>query len=126
MNPALQFLELVDKNAINIFKEFIDMYKVPLAPKVRKERKVAIKVKPIKEPKPVKEKPVKEKPVKEKPVKPKKVINALDILMDIKSGKIPKSKVKRNLELEIKQLIDTITESIESNKPEESLDEIFL
>ena len=29
MNPALQFLELVDKNAIDIFKEFIDKYSIP-------------------------------------------------------------------------------------------------
>ena len=28
MNPALQFLELVDKNAMSIFQEFIDKYSV--------------------------------------------------------------------------------------------------
>jgi DNA polymerase elongation subunit (family B) len=132
MNPALQFLELVDKNAMNIFKEFIDMYS---APKVKKERVVkekppkpikekvvkTVKTKPIKEPK-----PIKEKVIKEKVIKTVKTKDALDLLMEIKSGTIPKPTKKRNLELEIKQLIDTITESIESNKPEESIDEIFL
>ena len=42
MNPALQFLELVDKNAVNIFKEFIDKYSIQ-------------KIKKVKEPKPPKE-----------------------------------------------------------------------
>ena len=44
MNPALQFLELVDKDAINIFKEFIDTYSIPKIKKVKE-----IKIKPVKE-----------------------------------------------------------------------------
>ena len=71
MNPALQFLELVDKNAIDIFNEFINKYSVP---KIKKEKPV----------KPVKEKPV--KTVKEKPVKPVKEKSALDILISIKNN----------------------------------------
>jgi hypothetical protein len=98
MNPALQFLELVDKNAIDIFNEFINKYSVP---KIKKEKPIKpVKEKPVK---PVKEKPV--KPVKEKPVKPVKEKSvkkekpikpvkeksvkkktALDILIDIKNN----------------------------------------
>jgi DNA polymerase elongation subunit (family B) len=49
MNPALQFLELVDKNAINIFKEFINQYSIQKIkiPKPIKEIKLK-KIKPIK------------------------------------------------------------------------------
>ena len=36
MNPALQFLELVDKNAMNIFTEFIDKYSLPKIKKITK------------------------------------------------------------------------------------------
>ena len=89
--------------------------KVAPPPKVKKEKVVIGK--PIKAP-------------KEKVVKKIKEPNALDILMDIKTGKIPVPKVKkrtRNLELEIKQLIDTITESIESSKMEETdISDIFI
>jgi DNA polymerase elongation subunit (family B) len=60
MNPALQFLELVDKNACEIFNEFINKYSIK-------------KEKPIKQPKPIKEKPIKQpKPIKEKPIKKSK------------------------------------------------------
>ena len=71
MNPALQFLELVDKNAINIFKEFIDKYSIQ---KIKPEKPIKIKPeKPvkIKPEKPIKVKP--EKPIKIKPEKPVKV-----------------------------------------------------
>ena len=44
MNPALQFLELVDKNAINIFKEFIDEYSIP---KIKKVKEVIPKIKKV-------------------------------------------------------------------------------
>ena len=40
MNPALQFLELVDKNAINIFKEFIEQNSIP---KIKKVKVIIIK-----------------------------------------------------------------------------------
>lgn len=59
MNPALQFLELVDKNAINIFKEFIDKYSIQKIKKVKPDKEIKppkpVKVKPVKPPKPVKE-----------------------------------------------------------------------
>ena len=43
MNPALQFLELVDKNAINMFNEFIEIYSNK---KIKKEKKIVpIKIK---------------------------------------------------------------------------------
>jgi DNA polymerase elongation subunit (family B) len=35
MNPALQFLELVDKNAKNIFEEFINEYSTPKIKKIK-------------------------------------------------------------------------------------------
>jgi DNA polymerase elongation subunit (family B) len=54
MNPALQFLELVDKNAINIFKEFIDEYSIPKIKKVKEIKEVIPKVKKVKEIKPKK------------------------------------------------------------------------
>lgn len=44
MNPALQFLELVDKDAKNIFKEIIDQYSIPKIKKIKE-----IKVKLVKE-----------------------------------------------------------------------------
>ena len=65
MNPALQFLELVDKNAVNIFNEFINTYS---APKIKKEK--VIKEKVIKE-KVIKEKVIKDKIIKEKVIKEK-------------------------------------------------------
>lgn len=40
MNPALQFLELVDKNAINLFKEFIDKYSIPKKIKIKEEKEI--------------------------------------------------------------------------------------
>ena len=43
MNPALQFLELVDKNAINIFNEFINTYSIPKIPKIPKIKEPKIK-----------------------------------------------------------------------------------
>ena len=123
MNPALQFLELVDKNAINIFNEFINKYS---APKIKKER--VVKEKPIKEPKTPKLKLIKEpnpKIVKEKPVKEKKIPKALKILIDMKENNITKPMTKKELLLEIKKLMDTISESIEEKK-EYDYSEIFV
>ena len=47
MNPALQFLELVDKNTINLFNEFITKYSQPkvIKEKVIKEKVIKEKVK---------------------------------------------------------------------------------
>ena len=42
MNPALQFLELVDKNASNIFKEFIEKYSNSLKGKTTNIKKLTI------------------------------------------------------------------------------------
>jgi hypothetical protein len=116
MNPALQFLELVDKNAINIFKEFIDKYS---APKIKKER--VVKEKPIKKPKLIKE----PKPMKEKKVKEPKIPKALKILIDMKENNIKKPMSKKELSLEIKKLMDIISESIEEKK-EYDYSEIFV
>ena len=84
MNPVLQFLELVDKDAINIFNKFIHENSPP---KIIKPR--AIKIKPEKE---IKLKNDKEKKSnKQKNIKKNKVIEqkenndsylALDILLD--------------------------------------------
>ncbi len=98
MNPALQFLELVDKNAIDIFNEYIQLYSTPKVKKIKAE-------KPPKEPK---EKKVKEPKSEKQPgkSKTKKSINikteinqsnietetkeksALDILMEINKKKL--------------------------------------
>lgn len=151
MNPALQFLELVDSNAINIFNEFIEKYS---APKVKKEKKV-------KEPKPPKEKKVKgPKPPKEtktksksknketqkksieilddtigevygeqKPVKEK---SALDLLYEIKTkaskssgNSTPINSSKKNMILEIKKFIDEINEFMANTKYSSSVDNSF-
>jgi DNA polymerase elongation subunit (family B) len=45
MNPVLQFLELVDKNAKNIFQEFITKYSVAKKKKSRSASKKSIKIK---------------------------------------------------------------------------------
>ncbi len=142
MNPALQFLELVDKNAIQMFNEFIEKYS---APKVKKEKKVK-EPKPIKEPKPVKIKEPKEpKPTKTKEKKAKepkpgkeekqsktktKEKSALDILIEIKNegsgvNSTPKPSPK-NYVLEIKKFIDEINEFMELNAKNNTWEEIFL
>lgn len=145
MNPALQFLELVDPNAINIFNEFIEKYS---AHKVKKEKKV----KEPKEPKLPKEKKVKEpkepktitktntktkiKETKKKSIeieddtfgevygeqKPVKEKSALDLLYEIKmkskkvsNNLISQKSPKRNLILEIKKFIDEINENMTNN-----------
>jgi CRISPR/Cas system-associated endonuclease Cas3-HD len=123
MNPALQFLELVDKDAVKIFNEFIEKYS---APKVKKEPKPE-KVK-VDKPKKVKV----DKPEKVKVEKPEKVVktdnqepSALDILIKIKSNKKPKPK---NYVLEIQKFIDEINEYMENNSNyiENKYEELFL
>jgi DNA polymerase elongation subunit (family B) len=47
MNPALQFLELVDKNAKNIFQEFIDKYSIYNFDKKKIIKKINILIKTI-------------------------------------------------------------------------------
>ena len=66
MNPALQFLELVDKNTINLFNEFITKYSQP---KVIKEKVI-------------KEKVIKEKVIKEKVNNNKIYINEITQLIN--------------------------------------------
>ena len=139
MNPALQFLELVDKDAIKIFNEFIEKYS---APKIKKEPKPKVE-KPKKEPKPKVEKVKVEKPKKEPKPKVEKVkvekskkeskvdkvkkenheLSALDILIKIKSNKKPK---QRNYILEIQKFIDEINEYMANNTKEKEYEEIFL
>jgi DNA polymerase elongation subunit (family B) len=153
MNPALQFLELVDKNAINIFKEFINKYSMPKPIKEPKVKPIKEpKVKPIKEPKvkPIKEpkvKPIKEpkiKPIKEPKIKlvkkvaineytnddevdkPKKT--ALDLLLEIKTNKTIKTKLSHSnkLCLNIKKFIDEINEHMANTNYDNNYDNIFL
>jgi hypothetical protein len=149
MNPALQFLELVDSNAINIFNEFIEKYS---APKVKKEKKVKEpklpKEKKVKEPKPPKETKTKSKSKEtqkksieiqddtigevygeQKPVKEK---SALDLLYEIKTKASKSSNnsnainyPKKNMVLEIKKLIDEINEFMANNKYSSSVDNSF-
>jgi DNA polymerase elongation subunit (family B) len=123
MNPALQFLELVDKDAIKIFNEFIEKYS---APKIKKEPKPKVE-KPKKEPKPKVEKVKVEKSKKESKVdkvkKENHELSALDILIKIKSNKKPK---QRNYILEIQKFIDEINEYMANNTKEKEYEEIFL
>ena len=132
MNPALQFLELVDKNAVSMFNEFIEIHS---APKIKK---------PTKEPKPPKEKKIKEvkEPKIKEPKPPKKeskkkvqsiIISntdnpveksALDILMEIKSKKLNKtenihtedSNLNTKYINQIKNLINEINDFMDKNK----------
>jgi DNA polymerase elongation subunit (family B) len=89
MNPALQFLELVDKNAINIFNEFIKTYSIQKI----KEPKIKIikepKIKIIKEPK-IKNK-IKKEP---KPKIKKSKINIKITPQDVLLGKKKVIKIK--------------------------------
>jgi hypothetical protein len=102
MNPALQFLELVDPNASKLFTDFIDMYKAP-------------KVKPIKE--------VKVKPVKT--IKAKANQSAIELLIEVKKNK-KKVMTNKKFVLEIKKLIDNINEFMEEHKVENKYEELFL
>ena len=103
MNPALQFLELVDPNASKLFTDFIDMYKAP-------------KVKPIKEPKPP-------KPVKTIKAKPNQ--SAIELLIEVKKNK-KKVMTNKKFVLEIKKFIDNINEFMEEHNVENKYEEIFL
>ena len=107
MNPALQFLELVDSNAINIFKEFIDKY---TAPKIKKEKVVKEKVVKVK----------KEKVIKEK-IKKEKKKSALDLLIEIKENKAIEMIIKEIKELKIK-----LQNSIDDFEIEKENKEIFV
>ena len=103
MNPALQFLELVDPNASKLFTDFIDMYKAP-------------KVKPVKEPKPP-------KPVKT--IKAKANQSAIELLIEVKKNK-KKVMTNKKFALEIKKFIDNINEFMEEHKIENKFEELFL
>ena len=99
MNPALQFLELVDKNAKDIFDTFINKYKnIPIKIKIPKE----IKPKNIKEIKPKNIKEIKPKNIKE--IKPKniKVSKTTQSVIDILNN-------KQDLDTLIKKLIKEIS-----------------
>ena len=133
MNPALQFLELVDKNAVSMFNEFIEAYSTPKIKKPTKEPKI---IKPPKEPKIIKTpkiiKPKVEKMKKssgnistdikiESTDKPKEK-SALDILIDIKNKKLNKtnsSNLNTNTNTkyinQISSLIDEINIFMEKN-----------
>jgi DNA polymerase elongation subunit (family B) len=138
MNPALQFLELVDKNAVEIFNEFIQAHTAPKIKKPKAEKPVKEpKEKKVKEPKPEKVKPVKEpkaekpkKSVKTKSVKIKEEINqltepkeksALDILVEINKNKLELvnenkiEKTKANYITQIQNFIDEINGFMDKN-----------
>jgi hypothetical protein len=118
MNPALQFLELVDKNAINIFNEFIKNYSIP---KVKKEKPV--KVKPEKPVKVKPEKPVKvkpEKPVKVKPEKPVKVKPEKPVKVK------PEKPVKVKLEKPVKVKKEEFIEIINNESKEKSAIDLLI
>jgi DNA polymerase elongation subunit (family B) len=89
MNPALQFLELVDKNAINIFKEFIDEYSIPKIKKVKVIKEVIPKIKKIKV--------------------------AKEVIPKITKKKSSKVNIKKYI-VDIKNLIDEIEKFSELNK----------
>jgi hypothetical protein len=136
MNPALQFLELVDKNAVSIFNEFID---ANTTPKIKKEPKPKpIKVVKVKE---IKVKEVKVKKVKSQRKKKEQttidIINsnpkeksALDILIEIKNKKktiindnsdnysiiIENVTNKDKYIKQIKSLLDDINDFMDKNK----------
>ena len=114
MNPALQFLELVDPKASKIFEDFITMYKTPKIKKEKVIKEKVIKEKVVKE-KVIKEKVIKEKVVKEKVVKEKvvKEKNALDLLIEAKR---PSIITRKKFILEIKKFIDEINEFMENHK----------
>ena len=136
MNPALQFLELVDKNAVLMFNEFIEAYSAPKIKKPTKEPKAPKekKIKEPKEPKPPKiEKPKKEPKKKVQSINISNTDNpieksALDILMEIKSKKLNKGEntsiESSNLNTstntkyinQIKNLIDEINDFMDKNK----------
>jgi DNA polymerase elongation subunit (family B) len=110
MNPALQFLELVDKDAHKMFDEFIEIYRTP---KPKKEKVVKVK-----EPSKPKDKVTitKRKKKIEKEVKEEGEKDALDLLNEKKASKNKgitiKKKSKKDIAiLEIKKLIDEINES---------------
>jgi hypothetical protein len=137
MNPALQFLELVDKNAINIFNKFIDKYSNPKIKLIKEPKPIKPKepklIKP-KEPKLIKPKLIKPKLIKPKLIKPKERTgkSAIELLIEIRNKKEapPVHIYKQNLTLEIKKFIDKINEFMENNKyikvPNNNLEELFL
>jgi len=117
MNPALQFLELVDKNASDIFKEFIDKYTIP---KFKKSK--VIKPKVIK-PKVIKPKVIKPKVIKPKVIKIIKPFNNYVIKIKKNINNINNKTIKINNKIEqlkihtigdkiIKKLIKKITKSM--------------
>ena len=82
MNPAIQFLELIDKNASNIFNEFINKYQLKKIKPIKpiKEEKIKL-IKPIKEEKIKLIKPIKEKIKSIKTINIKKYINIIKKLI---------------------------------------------
>ena len=136
MNPTLQFLELVDSNAINIFNEFIEKYSKPKVKKVKElkpPKEKVKKVKEVKELKPPKEKKIKLSKESNKKTQKKSIEilddntqtqlkekSALDLLYEIKakskSIKPYDNTVIKNIVLEIKKFIDEINEFMANNK----------
>jgi DNA polymerase elongation subunit (family B) len=154
MNPAIQFLQLVDPNSINIFNKFIEQYSILKIKKIP-EKKVSekkVSEKKVSEKK-VSEKKVSEKKVSEKKVSEKKKIksiknqdntigeiygeqkpvkekSALDLLYEIKTrtkktNNLVADKSKKKLILEVKKLIDEINEFTSNNKYPLSIDTSF-
>jgi hypothetical protein len=113
MNPALQFLELVDKNANNLFKEFIDKYSAPNYKKLEKE-----KIKQEKEEKMLLEKEEKEKlkQEKEKLKQEKEKLKQEKMLLE-KQEKEEKEKLKQEKEkLKQEKMLLEKQEKLKKNK----------
>ena len=95
MNPALQFLEIVDKKASNLFKEFIDKYSSPNYKKIEKE-----KLKQEKEEKNLLEKQEKDKLKQEKD----KLKQEKELQIKLEKEKLKLEKEKLKLEKETLKL----------------------
>lgn len=114
MNPALQFLELVDKNAISMFNEFIQANSTP---KVKKPK--------VEKPKPPKEKKIKEPKVEKTKKEPNKSKSkSIDISNDINNSTNstnatnatePKQKSALDILIEIKNKQLNKTDDLDTN-----------
>jgi hypothetical protein len=104
MNPALQFLELVDKNAINIFNDFISKYSNKKPKKIKEIKIKEIKIKEVK----IKEVKIKEVKIKDKvkEVKVKNISKVEECVINILNGTHIDNKEKLNIM--IKKLIKEI------------------
>ena len=143
MTPALQFLNLVDNNAIEIFNDFIKVHSESYAMKeqVKQEReqkkheketekqermkkRIEIKTKKEEDNKIKVKKVVKQNPIQVDDTHEKidynnmgeETIKAQNLLFELYTNSKSSSKIKPNLKFEIRKLIDEINEYLDSNK----------